>query len=164
MPPQHPHAVRPAEVETAFKLCITQVVLGLLGAILSFTLVPTLVDQALAQAGGAGIPADQLRAAATVGAISGLVFGIVLIGLFLLFAFMMRNGRNWARIVLTVVGAISVISNLLSVGTYGQLFAMGIVGIISVVLSIIGLVLTIAVIYFMFRPAANQYFKGVRAA
>jgi hypothetical protein len=75
---------------------------------------------------------------------------VVLVNLvLLLFAWKMRQGRNWARILLTVLAVLSLWSQAASVGMSSVL------GLISVVITATGLV-------FMFVPAANAYFAAVK--
>ncbi len=121
-----PAGPAPKEVETAFRLWIANVVLGIIGAVMSFAL------SAL-----------------------GVVIALIFAALYLLFAFKMRQGRNWARITLTVLGGIGVL-----MGVLGLLFSTGALGVLGLLLSIVQLVLIVAAIYFMFRPAANAYFTA----
>lgn len=69
--------------------------------------------------------------------------------LWIFFGVKMRAGRNWARIVLTVFAAISIVANLVAAVT-GP----------TPILSALGVVATAAVIVLMYRPAANPYFRA----
>lgn len=79
----------------------------------------------------------------------GLIFNLVFAALILVFAWIMRAGRNWARITLTVLGGISLILILLGIGSLN-------------IVSIIQLVLTVVAIYLMFRRDANEFFAAGR--
>jgi hypothetical protein len=71
-----------------------------------------------------------------------VVFGIIGAALYLLVAFFIRKGKNWARILGTVFAALSV---------------LGLFGIPS--LATIGTVLGIAAIVLLYLPAAAPYFR-----
>lgn len=154
---------KPKEVETAFRLLIAFIVLGVIGTVLSFVLASTTVGAAI---GTTELPPG-VSSSDITGIATGVVIGIgvlflVLYGLGLLFTFKMRQGRNWARIVLTIVSAIYVLFWLISLGGIGQMVSAGIVGLVSVVLGVVQLLLIVGALYFMFRPAANQYFQQPR--
>ena len=151
---------KPKEVETAFRLWIASVVIGLIGAIVSFTLIPSIIDTTIASTPTTpGLSTEDLRTAIQIGLVVAAVIGLVFVALFLLFTFKMRAGRNWARILLTILGGLSILSSLIGIGGLGQMFAAGPLGILSAVLSIVQLVVIAAAIVFMFRPAAGPYFQ-----
>ena len=78
--------------------------------------------------------------------ISGAVGGVIAGLLHVLFAVFLLRGRNWARIVLTVIGALSLIGLVVSTvqGSW---------------LSAIGAVVTIVAGVLMWLPSANAYFR-----
>ena len=88
---------------------------------------------------GAGVTYDDLK-----GVIAGtlVVFAILGAGLYLLVAFFVRKGKNWARILGTVFAALSV---------------FGLFGVPS--LATLGTVLGIAAIVLLYLPAAAPYFR-----
>lgn len=87
---------------------------------------------------------DATIAAVTIWTIVTLIFWAVV---FVLFAFFARRGAGWARIVLTILTALSLLNILTSFG----------VGALQVVLSIVGVVLL------WLRPSSD-YFAAVKAA
>ncbi|UTT68938.1 hypothetical protein NMQ03_17235 [Arthrobacter sp. DNA4] len=91
------------------------------------------------RASGAGITYDDIKPFI---AGSLVVFGIIGAALYLLVAFFIRKGKNWARILGTVFAALSV---------------LGLFGIPS--LATIGTVLGIAAIVLLYLPAAAPYFR-----
>ncbi|MDQ3887276.1 MAG: hypothetical protein M3308_09805, partial [Actinomycetota bacterium] len=80
-----------------------------------------------------------------------LVFGLFLVALTLLFIFKMRAGRNWARIVLTVLGALSVLSALFRLGQPQPAW--------SLVTSVLSMLLVVGAIVMMYAKAANPWFR-----
>ncbi len=85
-----------------------------------------------------------------MGLVVALVIGLILLALEIFFMFKMRAGRNWARIVLTVLGVLSILS-----GLYGltQGFTVG------AIFGVISLLVVIAAIVFMYKPADRAYFS-----
>jgi hypothetical protein len=69
------------------------------------------------------------------------------------FVFLMRGGRNWARIVLAVLGGLSVLLGMIGLaGTTGPVLAV----------SGIQLLLVVVAIVTMFGPAPNAWFRPRR--
>ena len=158
-----PVATRPTSVSIAFWLWILQVLVGVLSVILLFT--SNEFARALQDADVA-LNDTVARDALNVVRVVAVIFGLIFAGLFLLFAFRMRAGRNWARVVLTVLGALSLISNLSSAGGTTTINDVRVtirpasvvaVGWVSAVVAIIAIVL-------MFVGGANQYFTAMRAS
>lgn len=149
-------AATPKEVQTAFRLWIANIVLGVVGSLLSLLIFDDLVAMDELPP---GLTPEQAVLAASI----GLIFGtLVFLGLGLLFAFKMRAGRNWARITLTVLGSIAVLFSLLSFGDSPGVAGVGQTTVLFVVISVIQILLIVAAIFFMFRPAAAQYFAAPR--
>lgn len=153
-----PAGPAPQEVETAFKCWLTIVVLSVIGGVLNFALSGPLAAQIAKQQ--PALSRTSAEAAASAALVIGLVIAVVFIVLYVLFAFKMRAGRNWARITLTVLGGISVLLTLIGIGTILALFSAGVVGILGGLLSFVQVLLILAAIYFMFRPASNAYFSA----
>lgn len=141
----------PAEVQTSVKLWFASIVIGLIGAVGGVFLADTdaLTDD-LVEA-DSGLSASDAESIVTLGLIVGLVVALVIIGLQVFFVFKMRAGRNWARIVLTVLAGLSLLSGLF--GLTGGITAGSLISLVS-------LAVLIAATYYMFRPAANAYFAG----
>lgn len=81
--------------------------------------------------------------------IIAVVIAVVVFLLYLLFAVKMRAGRNWARIVLTVLTALSIVSsfsgNLASARNWSTW---------------VGIILPVLAIILMFLPQSNAYFAA----
>jgi hypothetical protein len=130
---------RPGTIEGAFWAFVASTVLGLVGGILLFVNRDALVDTlrtADRQRGGTLTDA-QIDQAATITLVISVVIVVLIAALYLLFAFKLRAGRNWARIVLTVLTALHVISLLTAQDTiFGYLAALA--AVVGVVLSFTG--------------------------
>jgi hypothetical protein len=97
--------------------------------------------------GGAQLTEDQIQHSATVGQAFGITVLVVLALLYLFLSFKLKAGRNWARIVLTVVTLLQVASLLATSGTA--------VNYVSTVISVLALVLS-------YLPPSNAYVAQVK--
>lgn len=96
-------------------------------------------EQQMAAGGASGVTYEDIK-----GVIAGtlIVFAIIGAALYLLVAFFVRKGKNWARILGTVFAALSVLG-LFGVPSFGT----------------IGTILGIAAIVLLYLPAAAPYFR-----
>jgi hypothetical protein len=137
---------RPASVDTSFMLWLVAAAIGVISSLLSFGTQDELAAEM-------GVAADTGANAA------GTVVGLIVIGIWIAVVFAMRNGKNWARIVLAVLGGLNVVFGLFGLLALGILFSLGITGALQGLLSIASLAAVVAAIVFMFKPDANYYFK-----
>ena len=148
--PGSPASVAPQQVLTAVRLWFASILIGVVGGILGFALtdrdaaVQTLMD------GTASLSKSDAEAAMAIGLVIGLVFALIVLGVEVLFVIKMRAGRNWARIVLTVLGALSALSAMSSLTQAGASLGS--------LVTLASLAVVVAAIVFMYRPAANEYF------
>lgn len=150
-------ATAPPDVQTSFKLWLAAIVAGA-----ASTLLGSLLFEDILAISGEELPPElgpeDAQLALAFGAVLLVVFTLGVLALLLLFAFKMRAGRNWARIVLTVVGGVILVIGLLGLGGTFALFGLGALGVLAGLLSLAQLVLFAAAIFFMFRPGASAYF------
>jgi hypothetical protein len=156
---QGPAPVAPGPVKGAFLVYVVVAVLALVSLVLSVT--SSVWQQAIDDnPNTSGIDAQSLVNTVKIVAV---VVGVIFIALYLFFAFKMRAGRNWARIVLTVLSALSILSSTSassSVTINNNVYrSTG-----SQTFSWIGTVLAIVAIVLMFLPASNAYFSASKAA
>ncbi|MCZ2815818.1 hypothetical protein [Modestobacter sp. VKM Ac-2984] len=119
---------RPTTVKAGIGAFLANTLLGLIASIITFTSLDSqiddlVVDQALTR--------DEASAALTIGA----VIGLILTAAYLLVLFFAWKGHNWARIVLWVLGGLSVLFSLLGAS------ALGFLGVLGLLLTIAGIVL-----------------------
>jgi hypothetical protein len=150
---------RPTTVRAGIGAFMANLILGVIGAIVTFTQLDELIDQALAtaRAQGQNVPSgadalthDTVRAVILVGSIVGLV----IIGLEAMFIWFAWNGRNWARIVLWVIGGFGIISGLFSLfggGTTSSGFLE--------TLSIIQFLLVLAGVILLALAPSNEWYR-----
>ena len=157
--------VRPVTVTAAFWCWIAVVVAWAISLI--FVLTSSTWDQALAAAARQAnasstsnvvVDAQSLINALRVIAVVGFV---IFAGLYLLFAFKMYAGRNWARITLTVLGILGVLGSVTptsrSITVNGEVYAS------SSGPGWITAVLTVAALVLMFVGGANEFFTASKA-
>ena len=74
-------------------------------------------------------------------AVVAVVLGILFSALYLLFVWFAWTGRNWARIVLWVLGGLGVVSGLSSLAVGGALPSMAVLGVFQTLALAVGIVL-----------------------
>jgi len=135
----------PQRVNTAFWLYIAAAALSLIALIVSLSTVDTLrasVEERLQQQ-GTEVSGATIDAAVGAGVTASVVFGLLYLAAYVLFAFFVRRGANWARIVLLVVTALSLIEVFSGYGLGAVRVALGIVATVLV-----------------FTGTANEYFRS----
>ncbi|MFF0817904.1 hypothetical protein ACFYVR_22470 [Rhodococcus sp. NPDC003318] len=160
-PPAAPEP--PVDVVTAFQLLCGVAVLGVVNLIATLLAIyadrDTFVDQLLADVAAQDpsleISRSTVESMLAVGlGLTGLV-GLGVTGLYMLFAFKMRAGRNWARMLVTMLGVIMVFSAI------PALFGLGGGGaamLVSGAAAILQAVLVVGAIVLMHRSESNKYF------
>ena len=141
---------RPGTIEGAFWSFIASTVIGLVGGFLIFANRDTLVDtmRDASRRAGNGLTDAQIDQAVNITMIVAVVIAVIIAALYLLFAFKLRAGRNWARIVLTVITALQLLSVLAGQST--------VLGYVAVLAAVIGVVLS-------FLTPSNNYIAAVKA-
>ncbi len=130
---------RPRTIEGAFWAFIVAPVIGLIGGLLILgnrDKIATTLRDANRQRGGTLTDA-QIDQTVNVTMITAVVIAVLIAALYLLFAFKLRAGRNWARIVLTVLAGLQLISVLTGESTIGSYLAV-LAAVVGVVLSFTG--------------------------
>jgi hypothetical protein len=135
-------------VNIAFWLYIAGAALSLIALVVSLATVGSLKDDLQRQLATQGqqISGSALDSIVAVSVTGAVIFGILYIVAYVLFAYFMRRGANWARIVLLVVTVLSLFGIL---GGFGLGAARVVVGVIATIL--------------IFLKPANDYFREVKA-
>jgi len=100
---------RPTTVRVGIGALVASLVLSLISAIVTFADFDSLVDEALRQSTDPAVTEDLAR----TGVLIGVVITLIILGLMALFIWFAHKGRNWARIVIFVLGGISVLFALI---------------------------------------------------
>lgn len=143
-----PVAARPTSVTISFAIWAVVGLIFLLGAVITIAQDDQVFRDAARETlerQGRQPNAQEIDDLANLIKNIGLVFNLVFAILILAFAWVMRAGRNWARITLCTLGGISLILILLGIGSLN-------------LVSIAQLVLIVVAIYLMFRRDSNEFF------
>ncbi|MBT1666592.1 hypothetical protein [Curtobacterium flaccumfaciens] len=123
---------RPTSVTVAFVIWLVVVLANILQGIINLT---------------SGSSADVADSVGTAPLVGGAIFAFILAVVELIIVFKMRDGRNWARIVLTVLAVLQLIG--VGVGAASGGNAFGFIGGIAVLIATI----------LMYVGGANGYFR-----
>ncbi|MGY1771397.1 hypothetical protein [Blastococcus sp. SYSU D00813] len=146
-PPPEPRE-QPTTVRIGIGAFVATLVLGLVSAGVQFSDPDALIDQLQAQ--DPTVTEDLARTALTI----GIVFGLLIVALQALFIWFAWKGRNWARIVLFVLGGITVVFGLagLSGGT-----ATGADGFLTSMAVFSWLLTLVGVVALALKPSSDWY-------
>jgi hypothetical protein len=143
---------RPSSVEISFWLWITYLSIGAINSVIAFIQ----RDRNRADALNAVIAQHPTMDRSMIETVASMVVvGVVVLGLLfvaagLCFALLTRAGRNWARVLLTVVGSLSV------------LFLIG--PVVTPLQALFQLFLLVGAILMMYQRSANDWFRPRRPA
>ncbi|ALG14013.1 hypothetical protein [Kibdelosporangium phytohabitans] len=133
----------PKEVNIAFAVWVfSAIVSAVLQALDADVFVDAFMKQSANQPPEAQLPPSAIR---TMFYVALAVVGLLM----LLFAWKMRSGRNWARILLTVLAVF---------GLYTQASAVG----FSDWLAVVSVAITATGLVYMYMPPSNAYFRSFR--
>lgn len=92
------------------------------------------------------------------------VFGLLICAGLFVISVMMRNGAEWARIVLAVLSGLGALLGLISLFSVGTLFTVtGGFGALLLIFTLVQVVALGATLFFLFQPDSNAYFKSASA-
>lgn len=155
---------RPKAVDSAFQAVLASIAISALGTVftvlLDTALLTSMVNDMMAglpepdRVGSPDEPGsvNQLPVSSVVGAFR-VILGVSIVifaGLMLLFAFKMRAGRNWARILLTAYTAVGVWSFLSAMASSGPA--------LELMWSLAEVAFGVTAVVYMFRPESTKYF------
>lgn len=154
-PPPGPAPVgpRPRSVDMAVNLIWAAVALSVVSTILAFIQIDDAVDAALESDTTGTLTEDAARTATIAFIIIFLAIGV---GIYALLAIFIGKGRNWARIVFTVLAAI-----FLLLGIFGL---AGDQSAISLVVGVVQIALTAATLWFLWQKDSSAWFQKPRFA
>ncbi|RKT84939.1 hypothetical protein SAMN05421805_101131 [Saccharopolyspora antimicrobica] len=149
-------APRPGTVDGAFWAGIAAVVVGFAILVTSFLMVSdaelqVVIEESAAQ--GQLLSPEQARAVYTGVLVLVTAIVAVIAALWIMFLFFLRKGRNWARIVVTAVGAVWILLTLPSVtgGSVG--------GAAAALLAVLQVLTVAATIVLAYLTPSNEYFR-----
>ncbi len=157
----------PVDVGTAYQLWCGVLILGIVSTVTSLALmwrdrqafVDLMMDQMSTMSGSEALTRDEVLALIPFGLGVAAVGSCVILGLLYLVVRQIRRGKNWARMLLTLVGVFMTLSTVptlfgVGTGTGAESWVLGIVGILQAVL-------TVGAIVLMHRRESNLYFLRI---
>jgi hypothetical protein len=134
-----PAMERPTTVRAGIGALVASLLLGLISSIVSFSDIDTLINQTLETSADPALTEDVIRSGIVIGA----VIALIIVGVQVLFLWFAWKGHNWARIVLWVLGGISVLFGLagLAAGGAASTGFLTSLGVFQLLLTAAGLVL-----------------------
>jgi hypothetical protein len=137
----------PGPVALAVKLMYAGAALSLLGVIAQFLMQDQMRELVEAQP---GMTSEAVDAAVSIGLVLAVVVGLVGVGLWVLNAVFNAKGKNWARILSTVLAGLNILFTLFS-------FA-GPAPMLSRILAVLGMLLSIAIVVLLWRPENKPFY------
>ena len=144
--------VVPQPVALAVKLMYVGAALSLVGVLVAFMFQDAMREQMLAQPNFS--PADLDAAVAVVIGIT-VVFGLLGVGLWVLNAVFNAKGKNWARILSTVLGALAVLFTMISITQPAAA--------VSRLLSLVQVALAVVILFLLWRPESSRFYAAAKA-
>lgn len=155
LPPHPMSGYEPAPVEqpstilTAVRLMYLGAALSLLGVLLTFTQTDAIRDAV--EDSDSSLTASEVDDRVTVTVALVVVAGLIGVGLWVWMAVKNGQGRSWARVVATVLGALNIVFTLLNLG--GDTATP-----FSVVSGLVSLVLAGVILYLLYRPESTRFY------
>lgn len=149
MESQQPAITPPGSIVGSFWCYVAAAVISVVGALLLLGQKQT-IENALRDNNTTGLSEAQIQSAANVAVVVSLVATIIIAALFVFFSFKLKAGRNWARVVLTIVAVLALLSLLVGAGS------SSILGIIGDLAAVVGAILS-------YVPQSNQYIAAVKS-
>ncbi|HEX6357234.1 hypothetical protein [Actinophytocola sp.] len=143
---------RPKAIDSAFQAVLASIAISAVATVVTVLFDRAMLTQLVTTA-MEDVPADQrLSTSAMVGAMQVILAISIAIfaGLFLLFAFKMRAGRNWARVLLTAYTTLGVVSFLSAMASEGAA--------LELMWSLAEIAFGVTAVVYMFRPESTKYF------
>ena len=148
-------------------LWIVGVVVGMVRSYVQLSDRERLIDQ-LSEA-APELTQTQVDAAANSGIMFTLLFSLLSLAVFVLLSQRMVQGRNWARVVLTVLGGFNLFGTLVTLVAFLALGRQGVMELAGVQLGVWELVFGVAImginaaaIVMMYQPESNRFFREMR--
>jgi hypothetical protein len=141
----------PPPLATAVKLMYVGAGLSALGVITNLFQRDELREQIAEN--DSSLTEDEIDTAVNFGLGFSLVLGLVVIGLWIWMARSNERGQSWARTTATVLGALSILFLLFGLAL-GQSTAL------STGLGVVSLVLAAVILYLLYRPESNEYYRA----
>jgi len=162
--PQQP--VQPPSIRNAVRLMWVGAALAALGLLISLVTAGSVRDEARQSILDQQPDADQATVDSMVNAsfAFGIVISILIILCWLWMAWKNGQGRNWARILSTVLACLAVVFTLIGLFAAGAVGGAAGGGVIGTISNIIQLIIAIGILVFIWKPESTQFYEASEAA
>ncbi|MGG5260314.1 hypothetical protein, partial [Phycicoccus avicenniae] len=145
---------RPKSMDMAVLLMRVGAALSVLSIILSFATTGDIREQArqALEEQGQTVDPTVVDAAVTIGIVFGVVLGLLGAGLWLFMAWANGKGKSWARIVSTVLFAVSLVFFLIGLAQPTAL--------LSRILSIVSILLGGYIVFLLWKKESSEFYKA----
>lgn len=143
-----PRAAEPQEVKQAATALYVIAAVQVISLLLTLTQLDTIEDEI--RAADPGVTESELQVGVTIGIVIAVVLTLVFVGLPILAAIKSRQGRNWARILGTVLAAIAGVLALFGLASGG----------ITTILNAVTVLAAIAAIVLLWRKPSSEFFAA----
>jgi hypothetical protein len=154
--PPHPmsgYAPQPVEqpqsIRTAVQLMYVGAALSLLGVLLTFTQTDAIRDAI--EESDDSLTASEIDTVYNITIASAVVAGLIGVGLWVWMAVKNGQGRSWARVVATVLGALNIVFTLF--GLAGDTATS-----LTIVSSLVSLALAAVILFLLYRPESTRFY------
>ncbi|MEV8442536.1 hypothetical protein AB0425_34600 [Actinosynnema sp. NPDC051121] len=159
-----PRPTPPKLIDIARWLFILSAVIGMVRFVVQLADREMLIRELRAQQ--PTLSQDDLDAAASGGILFGLLIAVGLILVYTLLANRMAGGRNWARVVLTVVAGIGVFLGVVrlvaAVSGFAAAFGLAVSG-VDLAFGVITMLIDSTAVALMYQPSVSRHFRSVRS-
>lgn len=156
IPPPAAQVPQPASIKLAVTLMRVGAVISLISVVIGFATLDTLKDEVRDQLQDSDPTVSQSTIDAAIGVAIGflVVFGAVGVLLWLWMAWKNGEGRNWARIVATVLGGLNIASALFTVAGGSSTTTL------SAIFTAINVVLAIVILVLLWRKESSTFYAA----
>ncbi|MEU4739468.1 hypothetical protein AB0G02_03245 [Actinosynnema sp. NPDC023658] len=162
--PKPPRPTPPKLVDLARWLFIASAVIGMGRFLFQLSDREMLIRELRAQQPGLG--QDELDAAATGGIVFGLLLAAGLVLVYTLLANRMASGRNWARILLTVLAGagifFGVVRLIAAASGFAAAFGLVVSG-VDLAFGVVTMLVDAVAVALVYQPSVSGYFRSVRS-
>ncbi|MER5265867.1 hypothetical protein ABTZ99_27660 [Actinosynnema sp. NPDC002837] len=158
-PPKPPKPTPPKLVDIARWLFILSAAVGVVRFMVQLADREMLIRELRVQQ--PNLSQDDLDAAATGGIVFGLVIAVGLILVYTLLANRMAGGRNWARIVLTVIAGVGIFLGVVrlvaAASGFAAAFGLAVSG-VDLAFGVVTMLIDAAAVVLMYQSSVSRYF------
>ncbi len=149
---------RPATVTYAIYALVANIVIGLLSSIFIFANRDAYIEDALRDAGLDPSSASSVSSISDSAFTAGAIIGLFFVALWAMVIWFAWKGHNWARIVIWVLGGLSLISAFSAFGSpVGAVVALTVVGLLLTLAAVVLLALKPSHDWYRYQGDARKY-------